>query len=206
MKTSIFSKKISFLIGAVKVTNLPEGNIPEVCFVGRSNVGKSSLINALTNNNKVARTSKTPGCTQQLNFFDVGQAFRIVDLPGYGYAKASKQKIKHWNQLIFDYLRGRPQLVRVFALVDCKVGLTRADGVMLDYLKEYGVSCQIIVTKTDKLNTQERATQLKVIEAEILKYPNCMHQLLPCSAFKTWDIEEVRQAIVNCVEFEVIVK
>ena len=199
METSIFSKKITFLIGAARVKDLPLDDVFEVCFIGRSNVGKSSLINALTNNNKVARTSKTPGCTQQLNFFDVGDALRIVDLPGYGFAKASKQKIKNWNQLIFDYLRGRPQLVRVFLLIDCKVGVTRADHEALEYLKEHGVSCQIVVTKVDKAKSDNRMEQIELIRTEVLKYPNCMHNLVTCSSFKGWGIEEARQAVVGCI-------
>lgn len=199
MKTNVFNKPITFLVGAMSVSDLPLTGKPEVCFIGRSNVGKSSLINALTQNNKVARTSKTPGCTQQINFFDVAELFLLVDLPGYGFAKASKQKIKNWNQLIFNYLRGRQQLIRVFLLIDAKVGITRADQESLEYLKEYGISCQIIATKIDKLKAQDKEKQLESIQKEMLKYPNCMITLLTCSSSKNWGIEEIRESILDCV-------
>lgn len=199
MYNKIFAKPIKFVIGAVKVADLPSSSINEVCFVGRSNVGKSSLINALTNNNKVARTSKTPGCTQQINFFDIGTAFHLVDLPGYGYAKASKNKIKNWNQLILDYLRGRQQLVRVYILIDAKVGATRADLEIIKYLESYGIPCQFIMTKTDKVNREQADAQIKALNEIILKYANCLQEILVCSSAKKFGIEEVRENIVDVV-------
>ena len=150
----LFAQECTFIAGAVSFDGLPDAELPEIAFVGRSNVGKSSLINALTGRKTLARTSNTPGRTQQINFFRLQDALMLADLPGYGYARASKTDIKRWTALIFAYLRGRPTLRRVCLLVDARHGLKESDvGVMKD-LDESAVSYQIVLTKCDKVKPQ----------------------------------------------------
>ena len=192
----IFRKQASFIIGATQVSQLPLDDIPEVCFIGRSNVGKSSVINFLTNNTKLARVSKTPGCTQQINFFDLGKRLRLVDLPGYGYAKASKMKVRNWNQLIYDYLRGRPQLLRVFILVDSRHGTMAPDLEVLKFLESYGVSCQIILTKVDQLNAVELKNSIHNVSKVIEKYANCMPEIVPISSFRKIGLDTLQESII----------
>ncbi|MCY4065501.1 MAG: ribosome biogenesis GTP-binding protein YihA/YsxC, partial [Rhodospirillaceae bacterium] len=153
----LFAQECSFVAGVVQVGGLPPDALPEVAFAGRSNVGKSSLINALTNRKALARTSNTPGRTQQINFFDLGGRLCLVDLPGYGYARASKDKVRRWNALIRDYLRGRASLRRVCLLIDARRGLTPGDREIMGLLDASAVSYQIVLTKSDKLHESELA-------------------------------------------------
>ncbi len=147
----LFAQECVFVSGAATFEGLPDPDLPEVAFVGRSNVGKSSLINALTGRKALARTSNTPGRTQQVNFFRLQDALMLADLPGYGYARASKAEIKRWTALIFDYLRGRPSLRRVCLLVDARHGLKQADIDVMKDLDTSAVSYQIVLTKCDKV-------------------------------------------------------
>lgn len=139
-----------FILGLTDLAQLPDSDVPEVAFAGRSNVGKSSLLNALTGRRDLARTSNTPGRTQQLNFFNLSDRLYLVDMPGYGYAKVSKKMRSDWDKLIFDYLRGRPNLRCVFVLVDSRHGLKDSDTMLMEMLDEAAVPYRIVLTKTDK--------------------------------------------------------
>lgn len=146
----LFSGEANFAIGATRIDQIPPSNLPEVAFCGVSNVGKSSLINALTGRKTLAKTSSNPGHTRQLNFFNLRNKLFLVDLPGYGYARVSKQEIMGWTNLIFDYLKGRPNLKRVFLLMDSRRGVKESDIKTMNFMDEVAVPYQIILTKCDK--------------------------------------------------------
>jgi len=169
----IFAGPVTFLKSAPALKFLPDPTAMEVAFAGRSNVGKSSLINALTSRNALARTSNTPGRTQELNFFDVGDPlrFRLVDMPGYGYAKAPKDMVRAWRYLVNDYLRGRPVLRRTFVLIDSRHGLKDVDDTLLDMLDDAAVSYRVVLTKADKVKASELAAVAEKTAAQIRKRP-----------------------------------
>jgi GTP-binding protein len=152
----LFAGSVSFVMGVAKLDQLPPVATAEIAFAGRSNAGKSSLINALTGRKDMARASNTPGRTRELNFFDIGRQLTLVDLPGYGYAKAAKADIKKWQSLLRAYLRGRPVLTRAFVLIDARHGVKAADEEMLALLDETAVSYQLVLTKIDKIKPAER--------------------------------------------------
>ncbi|HEX8526271.1 ribosome biogenesis GTP-binding protein YihA/YsxC [Allosphingosinicella sp.] len=158
----LFSGPIAFLKSAPQLKFLPEAGVPEVAFAGRSNVGKSSLLNKLANRTGLARTSNTPGRTQELNFFDVGEPlrFRLVDMPGYGFAKAPKEVVRKWRHLINDYLRGRQALKRALVLVDSRHGLKDVDREVMKMLDEAAVNYNLVLTKADKV----KASELEAVE------------------------------------------
>ena len=153
----LFAKECRFVAGAADMATLPTDALPEVAFAGRSNVGKSSLVNALTGRKTLARTSDTPGRTQQLNFFELGERLMLVDLPGYGYAEAPKHLVKQWTRLIQDYLRGRPGLRRVLMLVDGRHGLKDTDRELMDMLDKAAVNYKLVLTKADKVKGADLA-------------------------------------------------
>jgi GTP-binding protein len=201
----IFAGPIRFLLSAPRLKFLPEPVAAEVAFAGRSNVGKSSLINALTNRNGLARTSNTPGRTQELNFFDVGgqegevPLFRLVDMPGYGYAKAPKAMVDGWRRLINDYLRGRAVLKRVLVLIDSRHGLKDVDLTLLDMLDVAAVSYRIVLTKADKV----KATELDAVAARtaeaIRKRPAAHPEIIATSSEKGMGLPELRAAVIEAV-------
>lgn len=197
----LFTGPVTFLLSAPKVEFLPEAICPEIAFAGRSNVGKSSLINAVTNRNGLARTSNTPGRTQELNFFDVGDpagpALRLVDMPGYGYAEAPKPVVEAWQRQIRTYLRGRPVLKRVFVLIDSRHGVKDADLPIMKLLDESAVSYQLILTKLDKLNKHEAEKAIASVEAVARKHTACHPELLATSSAKGYGIDEVRAVIAS---------
>lgn len=187
--------RADFVIGVASLEQLPTMDLPEYAFAGRSNVGKSSLINALVDRKQLARSSVTPGRTQQLNFFNIDNRFHLVDMPGYGYAKASKKDIAEWNKLLRDYLIGRASLKRVFMLIDSRRGIMPVDVEMMDMLDETAVSYQLVLTKIDKLKKGE----LEIIAAATLQtsqtHPACHPELIITSAEKGDGMDELRAAL-----------
>jgi len=191
----IFAGECDFMLGVADLSQLPPAEIPEIAFVGRSNVGKSSLVNALTNRKILARVSHTPGRTQQLNFFNLGDLLHLVDMPGYGYAKVSKSDRKAWNFLIKDYLRGRETLRCVFILIDSRHGLKDSDREMMKMLDECAVPYRIILTKTDKCKNLEGLK--KSILAELQTHAAAFNEVYATSSHKKTGIEHVRSIIVS---------
>lgn len=196
----LFSKPCVFLRGCVDIDSLPPADMVEVAFAGRSNVGKSSLINALTEQKNLARHSNTPGRTQEINFFCFDPTIakgRLVDLPGYGYARESKKRIAAWNRLLRSYLKGRPNLRRAFVLVDSRHGLKANDLAMLDMLDEAAVSYQIVLSKIDKVKGQEKL--LAETEAALRKRPAAHPEIIISSAHKNIGLKELRTAIAQLI-------
>ncbi len=188
----MFFNQCDFVLSVAALEQLPLADRPEIAFAGRSNVGKSSLVNAMTGRNTLARTSNTPGRTQQLNYFDVGGLMYLVDMPGYGYAKVSKSLVKSWTALMKDYLRGRPTLRCVFILVDSRHGLKDSDVEMMTLLDEAAVSYRIIWTKVDKIHeTQLLQLKEKTLQ-QIKKHGAAFPDILATSSVKGTGIEELR--------------
>jgi GTP-binding protein len=182
-----------FVKGVVDLAGLPDDGSTEVAFAGRSNVGKSSLINALVRNRGLARTSNTPGRTQELNFFRPAEhRFYLVDMPGYGFAKAPKDKVETWTTLIRAYLRGRPTLRRVFLLVDSRHGIKPPDRDIMRMLDEAAVSYQVVLTKADKINVPELAAVRAATQAALAKHPAAFPIVLVTSSEKGEGITELR--------------
>ncbi|WP_419816249.1 ribosome biogenesis GTP-binding protein YihA/YsxC [Glacieibacterium sp.] len=194
----IFTGPIEFLKSAPGLEFLPDPKVPEIAFAGRSNVGKSSLLNALTGRQGLARTSNTPGRTQELNFFEVGDplSFRLVDMPGYGYAEAPKDIVRRWQNLVFDYLRGRAVLKRVLLLIDARHGIKPVDGDIMDLLDKAAVSYQVVLTKGDKIKPTELAATLAKVEEIARKHPAAFPSLLATSSEKGTGILELQAAVV----------
>ncbi|MES2095883.1 MAG: ribosome biogenesis GTP-binding protein YihA/YsxC [Pseudomonadota bacterium] len=196
-----FAGPIAFLKSAPKLEYLPDAVVPEVAFAGRSNVGKSSLLNALTNRNSLARTSNTPGRTQELNFFDVGEplTLRLVDMPGYGFAKAPKDIVRKWRFLINDFLRGRQELKRVLVLVDARHGLKDVDREIMEMLDKAAVSYRIVLTKADKIKPTELAVIAAQTAEEVRKRPAAHPDILETSSETGLGIPELRAAVMESI-------
>jgi GTP-binding protein len=193
----LFAQEWRFATAAASLSSLPKSRGVEIGFAGRSNVGKSSLINALTGRHALARTSNTPGRTQELIFFAGDPVLSLVDMPGYGYAAAPKQKVQAWTELIHAYLRGRANLARVYVLVDARHGLKDADGPALDALGEAAVSHQVVLTKADQIKPAELAASVAATEAALRQRPAAFPQVLTTSTRDGSGISELRAAIAR---------
>ena len=192
-----FTKPCNFLISVANLVQLPETDFDEVAFAGRSNVGKSSLINALFNQSKLAKTSSTPGRTQQLNFFNFDNKLYLVDLPGYGYAKAPEKLVKQWQVVLKTYLRGRPTLRRVFLLIDSRHGLKKEDREIMKLLDESAVTYQIILTKIDKISEKALSSVKQAIMEELKKHAAAMPEPPATSPEKKVGLDNLKAEICS---------
>ena len=195
----LFAGRVEFLKSAPSLQFIPDPDLPEVAFAGRSNVGKSSLLNALTGRKAIARTSVTPGRTQELNFLEVGApaVLRLVDMPGYGFAKAPLKVVENWRRLVRDFLRGRDVLKRTLLLIDSRHGIKPVDAEMMKMLDEAAVGYRIVLTKADKIKASELEAVLVATNAEARKHPAAYPQVLVTSAEKGMGIAELRSAVLG---------
>ena len=194
----LFSGRVEFLLSAPSLDFLPEADFPEVAFAGRSNVGKSSLLNAITGRKSIARTSVTPGRTQELNFFEVGEPtrFRLVDMPGYGFAKAPVKVVEGWKRVVRDFLRGRAVLKRTLVLIDSRHGIKPPDEEMMKMLDEAAVGYRLVLTKADKIKASELTATLAKVEAQAKKHVAAYPVIHVTSAEKGTGIAELRAAVL----------
>ena len=193
----MFAGETDFVKGVVSMDGLPEADRPEVCFAGRSNVGKSSLINALTGRKGLARASNTPGRTQEINYFTVGETHYLVDLPGYGYANAPIPVVEKWQRLLKNYLRGRVTLRRAFVLVDSRHGVKPVDEEIMALLSSAAVAFQCVMTKTDKLKKGDLDRVLVQVREKLQKFPSAYPEMIMTSSEKGEGIETLRAIIAG---------
>jgi len=193
----LFAKECRFRYAAGTIERLPPPSLPEIAFAGRSNAGKSSFVNALTGRGSLARTSRTPGRTQELIFFELGTELMLVDMPGYGYAAAPVEAARAWSEFAKSYLCSRPNLHRVYLLADARHGLKAADLVMLDLLDRSAVSYQLLLTKSDELKTREAAERIAGVEAALARRPAAFPNVILTSAHTGAGIAESRAAIAT---------
>ena len=188
----LFNKKCDFVLSVANLNQLPDGDRVEVAFAGRSNVGKSSLINALFGQKKLAKTSSTPGRTQQLNYFNLDDKLYLVDLPGYGFAKAPKDIVKNWQKLINSYLVGRATLRRVFLLIDSRHGIKKIDEEIMEMLDKAAVTYQIVLTKIDKISTKELEKVLTATDRIVREHTAAHVTILKTSSEKNLYLDELK--------------
>ncbi|MDB2399007.1 ribosome biogenesis GTP-binding protein YihA/YsxC [Planktomarina sp.] len=195
----LFAGPVDFLKGVVAMDGLPDADRVEVCFAGRSNVGKSSLINALTNRKGLARASNTPGRTQEINFFELGEARYLVDLPGYGYANAPLAVVEKWQRLLKNYLSGRPNLRRAFVLIDSRHGIKPVDEEIMQLMNRSALTFQVVMTKADKIKDYERDRVLEQVRGKLAKHPAAFPELIMTSSEKGDGIAILR-AVISSLE------
>jgi GTP-binding protein len=197
----VFAGPVAFLKSAPALQHLPAPDVPEIAFAGRSNVGKSSLLNGLTNRSALARTSNTPGRTQELNFFDVGEPlrFRLVDMPGYGFAEAPKDLVRKWRFLVNDYLRGRQVLKRALVLIDSRHGIKPVDREVMDMLDAAAVSYRVVLTKADKIKASALAAITEATAEEVRKRPAAHPDIIATSSEKGMGIPDLRAAVIEAI-------
>ena len=193
----LFAGPVDFLKGVVAMVHMPPADRLEVCFAGRSNVGKSSLINALTGRKNLARASNTPGRTQEINFFTLGEERYLVDLPGYGYAEAPVAVVAKWQALLKQYLAGRQTLRRAFVLIDTRHGVKDVDEEILTLLDKSAVTFQVVMTKADKVNTATREANIAQVQAALKKHPAAYPEIVLTSSEKGEGIESLRAIIAG---------
>ena len=197
----LFAGDCDFVWGTGYINSLPPQSLPEIAFVGRSNAGKSSLINALTNRKTLARVSHTPGRTREINFFKLGDRLMLADLPGYGYAKASKTMTAEWQKLIFSYLRGRASLRRVSLLIDARRGVLDLDREVMCLLDEAAVSFGVVLTKIDKLSPEEIATVVAATDAEARKHTAAFPEICATSAFRGMGLDPLKVQLAALADY-----
>jgi len=193
----LFAGEVDFVKGVVAMSGLPPDDRLEVCFAGRSNVGKSSLINALTGRKSLARTSNTPGRTQEINYFDVGGQSYLVDLPGYGFAEAPVAVVRQWQALLKSYLSGRATLRRAFVLIDMRHGVKKVDGEIMQLLNRAAVTFQVVLTKADKIGAEQQAKTLAQVRAALQQHPAAYPEILVTSSEKGDGIATLRAIIAT---------
>jgi len=196
----LFNQKCDFVLSVANLKQLPSDDLVEIAFAGRSNVGKSSLINALFGQRKLAKTSSTPGRTQQLNYFNLANKLYVVDLPGYGFAKAPKDIVKNWQNLINMYLVGRASLRRVFLLIDSRHGIKKIDEEIMDMLDKAAVTYQIVLTKIDKISAKELEKVIANTNAQITKHTAAHVNVLKTSSEKNLFLDDLKAEVAELVD------